>query len=159
MRLWMRLSTGGTIALLSIFLLRHGAAADVRVTFVNSFHYSDATTKSPTTRETTLTEIRATLQALGARYLGAGDVLKIEVLDIAPLGMSVQPTPAPPSQMDIQYVLQRHGKTVLEDRETLSDVGYLEKPNVHPSKDPLVYEKEMLSDWFVDRFGGLKPPN
>ncbi len=78
----MRFSAALSIALVSAVLPLHAAKADVQVTFVNSYRYSEFKGKPPSTRDDTLEQIRKTLAELGARYLKPEEVLKIEVLGI-----------------------------------------------------------------------------
>ena len=157
-----------SIALLSAILSVNMAEAEVQVTFINSFRYSDLAGKSQGKREATLTEVRNTLVELGARYLMPRAVLMVKVLDmdrVAPL--PIQP-PLPkgenhgpsadvqPLQLEVQYVLRQDGKTILQDRETISDINYLANPAAHAASEndePVNPEKQMLRDWFAKRFG------
>jgi hypothetical protein len=168
----MRYAAAVSIALLSAILLVTSARAEVQVTFINSFRYSDFVDKPPGKREKKLTEIRNTLEDLGARYLNPGAVLKIKVLDMQRVALSIQPSPPKgenhgpsaaiqPLRLELQYVLQQDGKTILRDRETLSDINYLANPSAHAASEhdePIDPEKQMLRDWFAERFGASAPP-
>jgi hypothetical protein len=150
------------IALPAAALPLDSAQAEVSVTFINSFFYSDLADKAPDKREATLSEIRNTLVDLGVRYLKPGQLLKIEVLNmdritLPPATPSARPshpkTDTQPLRMELQYALQQNGKTLLRSRDSVSDINYLANP-VPPEakKDALVHVKEMLSDWFTSTF-------
>lgn len=165
-----------SIALLSAILSVSSAEAEVQMTFVNSFRYSDFVDEPPAKREKRLTEIRNTLEELGARYLKPGVVLKIKVFDMQRVALSIQSSSPvgeagvpresiQPMQLEIQYVVQQDGKTILQDRETISDFDNLMNPSPHPTKEHSEHkeridpEKEMWRDWFVKHFGGaISPP-
>jgi hypothetical protein len=153
----MRLFAAISLALVSMVLALQAAKADVRVTFVNSYRYGELQDKAEDKRLAELEDIRHTLEELGARYLSQHEVLKIEVLDIATVALMVPGVRVRPSQFELQYVLQKDGKIILQDREGLSDVSNLENPSTPKANDPMVYEKEMLRDWFAERFGSLRP--
>ncbi len=161
----MRRAAMAFIASLAAVSLTHPAAADVRVTFANP-GYDSFDADPPALRLGTLNEYRQTLEALGARYLKPGQVLKIEVLSIDRAGWLRQGrtssvrilTEATPPRMEVQYALLQNGKTILSARETVSDMNYMSYPAVNSSSDRLVYEKEMLSNWFRRRFVEMAPP-
>lgn len=143
--------------MLAVFGLPLAAArADVRVTFINSFRYTAFDDKADDKRAEEMDAIRKTLEDLGARYLDSGATLKVEVLNIAPVTLT-NPGPIAPSQMDLQFTLQRDGKTLQQDRETISDLNNLEDPDGPKSRESLAYEKAMLQDWFVARFVTGRP--
>ena len=165
----MRFSAAILLALLSATLSISSAAADVRVTFVNSFRYSDLADMSPTKRDAILTDIRKTLAELGAHYLAPKTTLTIEILDMAPIDIVIQPptptgktgsasTDARPMQLDLQYVLHQDGKTIQGDRETISDINYFTNPPPPPPNESDEHKKPvdpkllMLRDWFIKRF-------
>lgn len=134
------------------------ARADVSVTFVNSYYYPALQQDK---RQAVLGEFRKTLEEAGAR-LNSGEDLKVEVFSYMPMDITTAKDAPKPTQMDIQYTLRQNGQIVLRDRETISDVNYVDKPIVpeakgeggeHGSrKDPLAPEKAMLRDWFMQRF-------
>lgn len=161
---------GVTLAFMAAVLLPRPAQAEVRVTFINSFYYSDLADMPPDKRESMLSEIRKTFVELGDHFLKPGQILKIEVLKIDRITLPAQTPPAAPSHpktgtqprpktgtqplhMEIQYALQQDGKTLSRARASLSDIDYLANP-VPPEakKDALVHVKEMLRDWFTESF-------
>lgn len=155
----MRFPAAITLAILSTFASVPKAAADVSVTFVNSFYYPDIQDK----REAFMSELRKTLQDLGEHYFASGADLRVEVFSFTPMGLTVPKGATPPSQMELQYTLRQNGKLLLRDHEVISDINYLDRPIVaeakgeggeHGSakKDPLAPQKAMLRDWFMQRF-------
>jgi hypothetical protein len=114
-----------------------------------------------------LDDLRKTLEDLGAR-LTSGNDLKIEFFSYVPMDITTGKGATKPTQMDIQYTLRQSGKPVLHDRETITDVNYVDKPVVekkgeggeHGSKkdDPIAPEKAMLRDWFMQRFAAYIVP-
>lgn len=160
----MRFSAAITIALFETFVLMSPAHADVSVTFVNSYYYPALKQEK---RQEVLDEFRKTLEDAGAR-LTSGEDLKVEVFSYMPMDVTTAKGVPKPTQMDIQYTLRQNGQIVLRDRETISDVNYVDKPAVpqakgeggeHGSKqDPLAPEKAMLRDWFMQRFAAYVTP-
>jgi hypothetical protein len=160
----MRSSAAIMIALLETFVLMSPARADVSVTFVNSYYYPALQQDK---RQAVLDDLRKTLEELGAR-LTSGEDLKIEIFSYMPMDVATSKDGTKSTQMDIQYTLRQNGKTVLHDRETISDINFVDKPVVpepkgeggeHGSKkDPLAPEKAMLRDWFTQRFAAYIAP-
>lgn len=52
----------------------------------------------------------------------------------------------------------RAGKVLMKGEETVTDMNYLWNPSARGSSERLAYEKDMLRDWFRDRFVKLKAP-
>lgn len=161
----MRFSAAITVALLASYALMSPARADVSVTFVNSYYY---TAVQQDKRQAVLDDLRKTFEELGAR-LTSGNDLKVEVFSYIPMDITTGKSGTKPTQMDIQYTLRQGGKPVLRDRETITDVNYVDKPVVaetkgeggeHGSKknDPIAPEKAMLRDWFTQRFAAYLAP-
>jgi hypothetical protein len=162
----MRFSAAIIIALLATYALMSPARADVSVTFVNSYYY---TAVQQDKRQAILDDLRKTLEELGAR-LTSGNDLKVEVFSYIPMDITAGKDGKKPTQMDIQYTLRQGGKPVMHDRETISDVDYVDKPVVvetkggeggeHGSKkdDPIAPEKAMLREWFMQRFAAYLAP-
>jgi hypothetical protein len=63
-----------------------------------------------------------------------------------------------PPRIKVRYTLRQNGRTILRAGETISDMNYLMNPFAHLSSDRLVYEKEVLRDWFRERFVAMMPP-
>ncbi len=149
------------ISALTTVLLPHMAAADVSVSFVNPQGYRDFQSEPVSQRDEMLNELRQTLVELGARYLKPGQTLKIQVLDVQRAGLFRDRTPShtalltanTPPRIDIQYTLQQSGKTTLQAHEAVTDIDYFLDPSSHLSSDRLVYERQVLRDWFRKRFG------
>jgi hypothetical protein len=56
--------------------------------------------------------------------------------------------------MQIQYTLQQNGQVIKSGDERVSNMMYLNRLNRYDN-DPLRYEKQMLDDWFREKF---EPP-
>jgi len=156
------------IALPAAALPLNSAQAEVSVTFINSYFYSDLADKPEDKREATLTEIRNTLVNLGDRYLKPGQLLKIEVLDMERIPLSpiagephASKSGPQPLRMEIQYALQQNGRTLAHSRESISDINYVTDATAVPGqkapKDALATVKDMLRDWFTESFGASAP--
>ncbi len=147
-------------------MLHDPAAADVKVNFVNPQGYRDFESETASMRNEMLGELRQTLVALGARYLKPRQTLKIDVLDVQRAGLfrdttashTAILTPNTPPRNDVQYTLQQSGKILLQAHDAITDIDYFLDPSAHLSSDRLVYEKQVLQDWFRKRFGGMIPP-
>lgn len=161
----MRFSAVMTVAFLATCASMSPACADVSVTFVNSYYY---TAVEQDKRQAVLDDLRKTLEDLGAR-LTSGNDLKIELFSYVPMDITTGKGATKPTQMDIQYTLRQSGKPILHDRETITDVNYVDKPAAvekkgeggeHGSKkdDPIAPEKAMLRDWFMQRFAAYIVP-
>ncbi|MGE0447395.1 MAG: DUF3016 domain-containing protein [Vicinamibacterales bacterium] len=145
------------------------ARAAVDVTFAEPARYSDARLNGnvrPGADESVLKQLRAHLEALGARYLRDGQVLKVEVLDIDLAGR-YEPWRATAydvrflrdvtwPRIKLRYALESGGAAVAQGEETLADLGYLSHPEVRLASDRLGYEKRMLDEWFRARFAAQK---
>jgi hypothetical protein len=164
----MRFPAAITVALLATCGLMSPARAAVSVTFVNSYYYPALQQDK---RQAVLDDLRKTFEELGAQLV-SGDDLKVEVFSYMPMDITTSKGGTKPTQMDIQYTLRQGGKPVLHDRETISDVNYVDKPVVVAAKggeakggeggskkeDPLAPEKAMLRDWFMQRFAAYMAP-
>lgn len=151
-------------AVLALTLMPAGANAGVSVQFIGAERYSDAEAGSSGSRAATLNELRRHFNALGARYLGAGRDLIVEVLDIdlagerVPRGVSDLRivTGAASPRIELRYTLRERGRVVLRAHETLSDTNFQMRADARRSGDSLAYEKEMITDWFRARFGAAR---
>ncbi len=145
------------------------AQAAVEVAFVHPERYSDAGLDrgyGPATRDPVLKGIREHLERLGARYLKPNQTLKIDVLDIDLAGRFEWWRPYAYNvrimrgvtwpRVAMRYTLEENGTTVLSAEEAVMDLNYQMRLGTSLSSDPLRYEKEMLGDWFRNRFGKLK---
>lgn len=143
------------------------AAGSVEVAFVAEGSYTDAG-KDPGDAKVNEATLAQFLQGLGARYLGAGQVLKIEVLDIDLAG-TVRPSRraigdlriarggADVPRIKMRYTLVAGDKVVDSGEETVAGLNYLREPPDYGITDPLRHEKRMLYGWFKARFIDHKP--
>jgi hypothetical protein len=137
----------------------------VSVTFVHPETYTDADPNYGSgmkAEQSTLTELGRYIELLGARYLGPGQSVSIDVADIDLAGefepwrkfaqdVRIMRDVYPP-RIALQYRLVEGGRTVAEGRERIVDPNYLDNPATRSSQDPLRYEKALLNNWFQARF-------
>jgi hypothetical protein len=141
----------------------HAAAAGrVEVSFLEPARYSDAGRDAAESRRNEDTLARH-LEGLGQRYLAAGQVLKVDVLDVDLAG-TLRPSRrgtgeirivrggADAPHIRVRYALSDSGQVVRSAEETVTDLSYLAHANMPPTDDPLRLEKRMLDDWFKARF-------
>lgn len=169
MRFSAALFIGAMLTFLASAVLPGSAQADVRVTFINSYYYSDLSGKPPDKREVTLSEVRKAFVDLGAHFIRPDQILKIEVLDMQRIKLPssdsatgsshASKAEAQPLRMEIQYALQQGGKTLVQSRDSLSDASYLANPIPPEAKKNrgFIHVKEMLRDWYTSTFGDSAP--
>ena len=161
----MRANLYRLLLLLSLGLWASAAGAAVSVAFVNPQSYTDVG-RDPEDRSTHMKEIETHLKQLGRRYLPHDQSLKIEVLDVDLAGHLSVSRPgrevrilrgkADWPSMTLHYVLEAGGRVLLDRKESIADMGYLEHPIRDYSGQPLPYEKRMLDNWFKRRFAAHK---
>lgn len=148
-----------------------GEAANVTVSLIHPETYTDAAWSGgygARAEQPTLDEISRCLETLGARYLGPGQTLTIEVLNVDLAGQ-YEPWRRTaydvriirdiyPPRITVRYRLTESGRTVIEGADTVIDINYLSNPAARPLGDPLRYEKAMLETWFKATFAGRHFP-
>jgi hypothetical protein len=141
------------------------AGADVRVTFEHPERFTDASLSGGLATHpdaAVLTGVASQLQRLGGAYLPPGQNLTVTVLDIDLAGQ-YEPWQMGAShvrfmrgvtwpKMKVRWTLANRGKVIARGDETISDQTYQMSAAGLSSSDPLKYEKNMLDDWFRDRF-------
>ena len=146
--------------------LAAAAAADLTVVFVDPEHFTDAAYAHPNgteeERAVVMRDVERHLATLAERGLGAGDALRIEVLDIDLAGwfgpftwrtgidLRVLRDITWP-RIKLRYTLSRGDRVLASGEQHLSDLNYLMTVNRYSGSDRLRYEKAMLDDWFVRR--------
>lgn len=148
-----------------LLVARAEAAPIVEVLFVDPPRYTDARLGGDVASEleATLSELRAHLEARGAKFLNDGDRLVIEVLDLDLAGsaelwrsrardMRVLRDVTVPT-MHLRYALTRGGVESTGE-ERVSDLGYLQDRWRCRSGERLCHEKQMLDEWFGRRLIG-----
>ena len=164
----MRVSRTVASAMLASTILAGSARADVAVTFVNPARFHDEDFRGTAKRNGILDEFRRYLVRLGDQYLGKGQRLGIEVLDIRLAGQ-YEPwrphwndvrilTDITPPRFRLRYTLRQGGKVVVSAEESVTDINYLWRASARFSSERFAYEKDMLRDWFRKRFVRLVPP-
>jgi hypothetical protein len=143
------------------------AHAGVSVSFVEPEHFSDSGL-NPRDRDRNLAALEKHLGALGERHLGAGENLRIEVLDVDLAGrvrmdsrwgndIRIADSVSWP-RIRLRYTLEAGGKTTGPVVETVQDMDYLRRPPATYEGEHLKFEKRMLDEWFVARFARRKSP-
>ena len=142
------------------------AAGTATVTFVDPDRFTDAgqSRENPSERDLAVlrTELEKHVEALAARYLGDGESLDIEVLDIDLAGR-FQPSARLNDvrivrdidwpRLRLRSTLSRDGVAQRPVEERLSAPSFMMSINRYSSGDRLRYEKDMLDDWCRQRFG------
>jgi hypothetical protein len=139
------------------------ADAAVTVSFSDPDHFTDigdGAHNAPNPR--LLRELTAYFQSLGDKHLRPGQALVVDVRDIDRAGR-LEPwsgatvprilTEATWPRMTLRYELREGGKLVAGEEQTLRDQSYLQRARTGSAGDDLRYEKTMIEDWFVARFG------
>ncbi|MFD2365551.1 DUF3016 domain-containing protein [Pseudoduganella sp. GCM10020061] len=152
------LTLAGLAALTSATAMAGGAT----VTFTHPENYSDFP-YSEVDRDWLLKETADHFIKLAAR-LPAGQDLKIEVLDYDLAGdrkigyaylhdFRILKGRADWPSMNVRYTLTENGQVIKQGEERIRDMAYLNHINRYFSGDPLRYEKQMVEEWFRERFG------
>lgn len=145
------------------------ASATVTVAFVDPGHYRDAAfQRGYQFDEAVLKGIEQHLQLLGDRYLAPDQRLSVEILDIDLAGRLEPWRPQLNGvrlmndvtwpRIKLRYSLESNGEVIASAEEALSDMHYLGHARMGFSTDRLIYEKQMLADWFRARFVEHRAP-
>ena len=150
--------------LLTAICAAGAASAAVTVTFVQPERYVDLPF-APWERDTVMKDLDQYLVKMGAKWLPAGQDLKIEVLDIDLAGnlrnarsggqqIRVLNGGADWPMIEVRYTLESSGKTLRTGTDRLSDMNYFNSHVTDRSRfrESLFYEKRMLQDWFKAKF-------
>ncbi len=155
-----KLSKAGTLA---VFLLvsATSALANVTVTMAHPENFTDFYSYRSYDRDWMVSEIQAHF-ARKAAALPADQNLKIEILDIDLAGryepsrryydIRVLRGGADWPHMHLRYTLESNGQVVSSGDEHLSNMAYLSRLNKYSTGDSLRYEKQMIDDWFAEKF-------
>lgn len=143
------------------------AAGVVDVSFVAPERYTDAGDDGRT-RTDNLARLSDHLVRLGQRFLGDGQSLTIEVLDVdlagrmKPVGgrgeLRVVNGRIDWPRMSLRYRLEAGGRVLQSGAESVADVNYLVGASTRHDADPLRYEKAMLDGWFKAHFAAAVAP-
>lgn len=137
-------------------------AGTVDVTFTGSENYADAG-DMPHREEANLRTLAGHLKSLGERHLPAGQVLKIEVLDVDLAGetrpwlfperhVRIARGGADTPSVTLRYSLEADGRVLRSGEERVTDLAYLHHSGLGGPREPLRHEKRMLDGWFSERF-------
>jgi hypothetical protein len=154
------------LGLLAANSLAQTPPAAVEVNYDNPEHFRDASLDSNGYErgadEYVMKELRSYLQALGKRYLPAGQTLRIDIRDIDLAGRYEPWHPQAYSirfmrditwpSIDLHYVLSQQGQPSTQAEAHLTDKFYLQRPGRQASSDRLYAEKAMLEEWFRKQF-------
>lgn len=140
------------------------AQAGVTVSYDNPASFTDAKLFYGFSKvdKFVLKDLGRHLDKLGARYLPAGQDLKVEVLDIdlagyfRPVGRAGENLrildQATWPRVKLRYTLTKDGAVLGQGEDYLIDQNYLTYAYVGSTSDSLRYEKRLLTDWFRKRF-------
>ena len=145
----------------SVFAASAAMAGTVDVRFVDPASYG-LQDRTRADEEATLQSLAQHLQQLGARYLPADQVLRIDVQDVVLAG-NVRPSRSGVPlrivrgtsdfpQIKLKYTLEANGQPLRSGDEWVKDMNYSRGYQSARASDPLHYEKHMLDVWFKERF-------
>lgn len=156
------------LALGALIAASVAAQAGVTVNFVKPERFSDQDFRNSGKRDGIVREFDKYFHRLGDRYLKDGQTLKIDVLNVDLAGDYEPWQPhfydvrilrdITPPRFKLRYALKQGGKVLMSGEENVSDMTYLWNASPRFSSERFAYEKDMLRDWFRDRFVRLKPP-
>jgi Protein of unknown function (DUF3016) len=155
---------GAATGALALALAGGAVAAEVKVNFLDSEHYSDIKDNDGFRHPEVLKDLEAHLLKLVQSHLPGRDVL-IEVLDVdlagfvEPFGHSgrwirVMRNVTPPA-VELRYEVREAGKVVRSGSAKLRDLDYQNGLSRYFSSEPLRYEFQMLDRWFDEEFGAV----
>lgn len=138
------------------------AAGTVSVAFVKPQGFTDVRDGFATSYEQVLASLKLQFEEAAAPYVGDGQTLKIEVLDVDLAGETRygarQNNPrllkgrADWPRIELRYVLETSGQAVRRGEARLQDMAYLNRRGGLPYDPQLAYERRMLNEWFRDEF-------
>jgi len=142
------------------------ASAGVEVSFVQPDRYADMPF-AKWDKDTVMKDLDQYLVKMGAKWLPPGQDLKIEILDIDLAGsirnnsgrdIRVLRGGADWPRIDVRYTLESGGKTLKTGTDHIADMNYFNSHVTDHSKsrESLFYEKQMLQDWFKEKFAAAK---
>lgn len=160
----MRVHPACLASLLLAFGAANACAGTVNVSFIEADHYWDAGNLS-SDEGPNLQTLARHLQRLGRDRLPAGQVLNIEVLQVALAGTRARAGSgfrtldggADWPRIHLRYSLQMPGQAAMEGQEWVVDLDYLRGLTGARGGDSLFYEKRMLAAWFRARFIDREP--
>jgi hypothetical protein len=142
-------------------------AGTASVSFIHTASYSDAGTTA-WDEQANLRTLATHLERLAQKGLPAGQVLKIEVLEIDLAGttrpsrdgslLRVLSGGADWPRINLRYTLEADGKAIRSGQESLSDMDYAHGMSGRRDSESLYYEKRMLDAWFKARFTAPASP-
>jgi hypothetical protein len=156
------------LPLMTAICLAAPATAAVTVSSGNPDRFTDAADRNSDPRDVA-SALADHLRALGARYLPAGDELRIRILDIDRAGSPRLNLPTEFRVMrgdgdfpciELAFDRASSGRVVQSNRELVCDRNYFASFRRaelrYAPNDPLIYEKIMLDDWFRWRFAAKR---
>jgi hypothetical protein len=140
------------------------AAGSVQVSFVQPESFTDIQ-DAQFSSVGNLRELRRHLEELGARHVGDGQSLAIEVLDVDLAGeirfsrgwhenVRVLNGKADWPRIKMRVTLASAGQPVYRVEQTVSDMAYLQRMSRYRDGELLSHEKRMLDAWFETQFAG-----
>jgi len=160
-----RILSAGLVA--AALLCAWPALARVDVRYVQPERFSDSDMRSSGSRAGIMSTFDRHFDKLGARYLKHNQTLRIDVLNIRLAGHT-EPwqrqfsnvrilRDSTPPRFRLRYTLTEGGRVLMQGEETITDTAYL-MHSARIGSGRYEHEKEMLRDWFRNRFVKLRPP-
>ncbi len=152
------------LAAASLLSAADSAQTDVAVNFHQADKFTDARSRfGGTTDQHYLDSLAAHLMKLAAPHLAPGQRLEVTFTDIDLAGDF---NPASVRNHDIRIIREiyiprqqlsfrlvgENGEVVKEGERRLSDLNFLNNPNIIGRNEPLFYDKALLSDWVRNEF-------
>jgi len=139
------------------------AAGTAQVSFVQSDKFADAGNARHDI-DGNLRELARHIDALAKRYLGDGQKLTVEVLDVDLAGevrtsrrfmqdVRVLRGGADWPRIKLRYTLELAGQAPRSGEQSIADMAYQQHiGGGYASDEPLRHEKRMLREWFATQF-------
>lgn len=152
-----------TLAMLALLAVPLGArAGSVGVTYVAPEQFRDREFRQAQSRASALAEFDRWFAEMGARYLPAGQSLRVEVLDIDLAG-DFEPwrsdwqdvrflRDTTPPRIHLRWQLEQGGTLLRRGDARLSDMNYLWDPRGRGDSRRFVHDKLLIQDWFRKTF-------
>ena len=138
------------------------AAGTVQVSFVKPENFADVR-GAHLRADDNLRALQRDIEALAAQYVGDGQTLKVEVLDVDLAGeihhgrrlndVRVLRGRADWPRITLRYVLEAPGVAPRTGQAVVADMAYLERTRPYDHSETMFpYERRMLDEWFRAEF-------
>lgn len=151
-------------ALSTLVAAAHAAGA-VQVTFVKPENFADMRDRAWRV-EDNVQKLEKVIVEAATPYVGDGQTLKIEVMDVDLAGetrpgaratdVRVLRGRADWPRITLRWSLERAGSAPRTGEAVVQDMSYLERSPRPMNYNHLVFERRMLDEWFREHFGSGK---